>query len=342
MLNVLRINTFAIPVALYVVRNGYAYYQSMRATYNSRKHTICNPPTYVTRTLNILFVVAVVALLSTLPYFSPSNIFYQTNTRLQTSIDVIFARLSALRPLSPLDYILKSKLTTKDGRLLYFTFGPSVLTSCSFCTLSDPNTYLFYALPSILTPHLFHISVLGIVTSSMFAGSEGARWRTPATLIGVCLAAVELYMTATYNVSGNTRATRSSDIDFFYWRMRLMRGLAIAGVDGLLGLVLWLAATNRFFLRTMTTRDRLNATMGVIEQTNFRLWANANLRNTVVRDETLLGGAARYWQDEKEVYEQREVINALNVAMSSVDMRQLTEAAEKRADDILGLMQVPS
>lgn len=332
------INTLLFPLGIFLFRNGYAYYQSLRSTYHLRAPSIRPPSPQISRALNILFVVALLALISTIPYFSPSNIFRETDGRLQTANDVLFHRLEALRPLTPLDVALKTKLTSKDARLYYFALGPQVVAECPFCSPDDASSYIYYALPTILTPHILHIIVLGIVTSSFLTGYEGARWRTQATIAGVALAAGELYLTLTYDIRANTRSTGTQNIDFFFWKTRVWRGLAIASIDALLGWVMWLAATNRFFLTPPTVAQRLETIAKGVEQSNFRLWASGNVRNTTVRDRDLREKVARYWNAEKGLYEEREVIDAIKSALTRIDMAKLADVADQRAGDVINAL----
>ena len=162
------------------------------------------------------------------PYFSPSNVYVETEARYQTKPELIFKRLAARRALSPIDEALRPMLGSEIGRQLYFVYGPYVLTQCTFCDYEEPFTYLVYGLPSILGPHFLNSVVLGIVTSRLSGGMQTARWRTMAIIAGIALAAGELWMTYSYELSQNGRATRAGEIDFFYWRKKTMRIIAIA------------------------------------------------------------------------------------------------------------------
>lgn len=292
----------------------------------------------MSRTLNLLFVFALLALLYTLPYFSPENVFFKTSTRLQTSNELIFTRLSAMRPLTDFDRELKPKLTANNVRLIYFAYGPDTVAHCTFCAASDPLSYLYYALPSLATPHLLHLLILGLVTSPLISGAEGSRWRTPAMFAGFALGAGDLYLHLSYDLNTNAASTNVKDIDFFFWRMRMLRGIAVALVDGLLGWVIWLASTNRFFLAPPSPAQRIDAASEALEAANFRSWATGNVRNTIVRDKELRDGMMRYWKEEKEVFEDREVVNATKSALERIDMQALAEAAEKTSTDILNTM----
>lgn len=196
-------------------------------------------------------------------------------------------------------------------------------------------SYLYYALPSLLGPHVIHTFLLGIATSSMITSPEAARWRGYATSIAIALAAGEVYLTAAYDIRYNTRSTHTRNIDFFFWNMRIYRGLAIAATDAILGWVIWLAATNRFFITQPTVVQRLDTLIRAVESSNGRLWATGNVRNTVVRDRELREKVARYWNEEKGLYEEREVVDAIQGALTRIDIGKLANIAEQRAGDVV-------
>lgn len=285
--------------------------------------------------LNILFAVACLALASTLPYFSPSNVFVETNTRLQTSTDVIFNRLAGRRTLTALDEILWSKLTSKEARLVYFTYGPHVLANCSFCAPNDPVSYLYYAIPSILAPHMLHLITVGIVTSSVLFGVESARWRTHATAVSVAFAVLELWLAASFDYRINTQSTNTRDIDFFFWRMRIIRSVGIAAIDCLLGLATWLFATNRMFQEPRSTEWRLDNVAKGLEALHMQLLAVGNVKNVIARDRELVGKSSRYWTGqttgENHMYEEREVVDATREALSRIDRDLGQESVGERA-----------
>jgi len=150
-------------------------------------------------------------------------------------------------------------------------------------------------------------------------------------------------LSATYDYKANTRATRAEEIDFFFWRMRVYRGVCVAGVDGVLGWVMWLAATGRFFVEPSATTmvDRLEAVGRAVEGANFRLWATGNVRNAVVRDRGLMQRVGAYWMEEKDIYEEREVVDGIKGVLARINVPQLAHMAGSRADQALGALQLP-
>lgn len=322
-------------MGLFLFRTGVPYYRSLRAAYNSRKPSIRKPPPGVTLALDVLFIFAILALLYTLPYVSPENVFDITRTRLQTSNEVIFTRLAAKRPLTDFDQTLKPKLTSNAARLVYFAYGPEPVARCNFCTTADPMSYLYYALPSLATPHLLHLFVLGLATSSLLSGAEGSRWRAQAILGGLALAGADLYFHLSYDMNANAASTNVNDIDFFFWRMRILRGVGIALLDGSIGWVMYLSSTNRFFLLPPSAAQRIGNVSNALDASFFRLWALGNARNAILRDEGLRGDMSRYWQEEQGVYEQREVVAAIRDALRQTDMQKLGQRAEDSSTAIV-------
>lgn len=300
-------------------------------------------PSGVSHALNILFISTFLFLASTLPTFSPENIFALTSSRLQTPNDVLFTRLGALRAgatLTESDRILRLRLSSLDARCLYFTYGPDVLTHCPFCVSDEPNTYFYYALPSLLLPHLIHLFVLGLATSSVLAGKYGSRWRTSAVAVGVVLALFECYYVGTHDSKANARVIRAEDLDLFHWRMRTIRGIIIAVIDAGLAFVLWAASTNRIFAVPPSPSERINASLKVLENVRARLAALGVVSNVVVRDEGLRKRGVDYWRREGQVMAQvmddKEVVDGVRNALANrINVATVEEDAKKFAETLL-------
>ena len=294
------------------------------------------------RALNILFVSAVIALISTLPYFSPKNVFTLTQSRLQTPNDVLFTRLAWLRGKGELegdDAILKPRLASMDARLLYFTYGPDVVTHCTFCNSDEPMSYLLYALPTLLLPHLLHAVVLGLATSSSISDKYGSRWRNITTCVGLTLAALEFYLFAAFDWRSNLRAFAPEDYVHFYWRMRVFRGVAIAITDVLIAACVYLSSTNRFFFTALSSAERMESAMKSLEMARGKLNALGVMRNVTARDEALRQRTDGYWRRERqvmgEVMDEREVVEGIKNALGGrIQVVQVEEEARKYADGI--------
>lgn len=296
------------------------------------------------RLLNVLFVTALIALASTFEYFTPENIFTLTDSRLlQTPTDVLFNRVSHIRELTPSDEILRRRLSSKEGRLLYATYGPGPLSECAWCKVDDPNTFFFYALPMMALPHLLHIAVIGIVTSSFFS-RHGAIWRTQATIAGVALFLGEIYTVgiSTSAHTLNTIAKTQQETKWTHWSLFLYRGVFMAALDGILGYFVFLSGTGRWTLGLEGVRieERLETLTKSIEIVASRLHADNLLRQTILRDKTLRERMVDHWTSEeniaREIMEDDEVQQSrINFATNRSNLDKLEEEAGKKSEGVV-------
>lgn len=323
-----------------------AYYRSLRSRPTAQLKPLPEKTSYA---LAVLFASGIVAFLSTFPLFSPANIFRQTQSRLQTPGGVLLTRLAAIRSTTPADERLRQIFDDGglDARLLYARFGPNVLLNCSFATPGDidaARTYLFYAAPSILGPHLLHLASLGIATSRVLSGPEGSRWRTIAIITGLVLAIAEFWFIANYDDRPNARSTRLNEIDFIHWKMQVWRGLIIATVDGLLGWMIWLQATGRAFLTPTPASERLLDHAKILEMLVGKTRGLGIVRNGIVRDAGLRRNVDDYWVKEgevmKDVFEEPEVLEAQRNALKRVDVGRVGREADTYLDTIFSGIQV--
>ncbi|KAL0263467.1 bifunctional chorismate synthase/riboflavin reductase [NAD(P)H] aro2 [Diplodia seriata] len=318
-------------------------YRSIRSSSNNPHGRIRPIPPAVAASLNLLYAFAIFAFVASLPYFAPENVFQTTSSRLQIPTDTLFVRLGKLRPLNAVDEALRSKFVNLESRLLYLVYGPSVLATCPFCTSDEPSSYFYYALPSILAPHLLHLAVLGLVTSWTVSGPEGSRWRIWASLLGVTLAALEVYTIGTYDHKQNATALRLNDIEPLYWRMRTLRCVGFALMDGLLGYAMYLTSTNRWLVMPPTTSERIEENTRIIESLRGKLSMLGAMKNTVARDKGLRERNAAYWVDEGqymgEIFEDREVVDGMQNALERVNVEMIESQAGGMADSIVNVME---
>ncbi|KAK0732597.1 hypothetical protein B0T21DRAFT_334852 [Apiosordaria backusii] len=321
-----------------------SYYRSLRAAPHLHNLKITPLPPSLIRSIAILLAVSATFLLRTLPIFSPENIFTITQSRLQIPTEVLFNRLSSLRPLqtlAPLDLALKNKFTSLESRLLYLQFGPDVLGTCPFCTSDDPTSYLYYAIPSILTPHIFNLVVITLVTSTFFSGEKAATWRTPAAIASVVLTVLDLYLTSSFNHQSNSSRLRLPDLDFFFWTSRLWRFVSLAGLDIVLAGVIYLTGTNRAFVTPPSPAERIETVLKGLGNVKGKLNAAGVVKNTVTRDEGLRGRSNAYWGHEvrltREMMEEEEVVRGMKDALENrLDIKGLERDAEEYARGVLG------
>ncbi|KAI1083919.1 hypothetical protein F5B20DRAFT_594488 [Whalleya microplaca] len=317
------------------------YYKSIRNASRASGVPIRPVPPKVIRALAIIATISAILLLRALPPFAPENIFTATQSRLQIPTDVLFNRLSSLRPgpahaLTPTDEALRAKFVNLESRLLYLQYGPAVLAECPFCAADDPQTYWVYALPSLLAPHLLNLVTVALATSDLVAGPEGPRWRTTTTLVAALAAALDVYAVSTYGAQANARATRLPDLDMFFWRTRALRFAGLGLLDGVLGLLLWAASTRRAFASPPSPAERVEGVTRALLTTKGRLAAVGIVKNTTNRDEELRGRTQAYWLHEgrvmRDVMEEREVVEGVNDALANrIDIRDITRDAETYA-----------
>lgn len=183
------------------------------------------------------------------------------------------------------------------------------------------------------------------MTSALFTGQEGARWRTQATIAGIALAAAEVYMMGAYDYKQNATATKLGELDFFYWRMRLLRGISVAACDAILGWFLWLSATNRAFVTPPSVAERLETSTRILEMARAKMTALSNIRNVVLRNKECRDVMNAYWVDEHsfsaEAYEQREVVDGVQGALTRLHLGKITEGAGQYTDVVFQGLNIP-
>ena len=276
------------------------------------------------------------AFLSTFKH--PPNVFRETQSRLQTNNDLVFHRIAAQRALTPLDKALRPKLVSKEGRLLYLIYGPYVIAGCTFCKSDEPWTYLLYAAPSILLPHVFNLAIIGLVTSRYFTGPEGARWRVKFALAAIALGAAEIFTTWSSDNAANITSQHMSELNHFHWHMIFYRGCALTLLDALLGWVLWLSSTNRYFVRAPSSAQRLNSITQVATVTRARLTAAETMRDLVMSDEATQEDVCQYWTREEELFEEPEVKRAMQNASKRAEGNALRDATERDSKHLMRLI----
>jgi hypothetical protein len=293
--------------------------------------------------LAALAVVAACCLVLSLPVLAPENIFQTTQSRLQIPVDVLFHRLSTLRPngtLTPRDTALRARFVNQESRLLYLQYGPFALSDCPFCTSDDPRSYLYYALADLVTPHLLNLVVLTAVTSELVTGREGSSWRTMATMAAVAMAVIDVYVVGSYKHQANARATRLVDLDCFYWTARVYRLVGLAALDSVLGWLLWLSTTNRAFVTPPTAPERIENVLRALGGAKAKLHAVGIVKNTAIRDEELHARSQAYWTHEvmlmRNVMEEKEVIDGVKDALENrINIEAITREAEIYAQSVL-------
>lgn len=235
-----------------------------------------------------------------------------------------------------------------EARLLYARYGPDVVLNCPLGKageISSETNFFIYAIPSLLAPHLLHLFALGIATSGLLSGGEGAKWRTIAIVAGLILAIGEVCWIAYFDDTPNLRSVRVNDINFIHWKMPVWRGLGIAATDGILGWVIWLQATGRAFLSQTPPGERILDHEKRLETILGKIQALGVIRNGTVRDSGSRKKFEDYWMKEGEVMkdamEQPDVLSAQRNALARADVARIAREAETFVDGFLGAVPAP-
>jgi hypothetical protein len=316
------------------------WFNTARAT--SRSVPIRPTPLRVQNALNVLFVAAIACLALSLSRFAPENIFLATQSHIRTETSVLFARLRHLRPLSEDDLVLRSKFEVNGrNKLYYLAYGPETLLNCAWCVTANGNdnsNYYIYTLPKIIMPHIVQLAVLGLATSSL-VGTEGSRFRTHATMLGLATLIGEIWYMGTYDITANKRAKFLQDIDSVYWRIRFLRYIMFAVQDIVMAFVLWATSTNRWLAKPISIAERLEMATRVSEETLNRMRGLGLIINSVNRDPALRGVKEDYWRTEgqvmSETIQEEAVLEQINTAISKMDFNSLEGRVGEVADGIL-------
>ncbi|PYI20946.1 hypothetical protein BO99DRAFT_421244 [Aspergillus violaceofuscus CBS 115571] len=303
------IKSFLIFFAPIIIPRAINLYRSLRVSIATRP-PLRPVPHDAARALNLLFFSITFFFLLSLPFSPrapPQSIFTLTHSRINTASDVLFARLARLRPentLTATDLLLKTKLTSLPARKLYLRFGPDALARCQFCSLDNPTTYILYYLPShVLLPHLFHLAILGAATAAPLTGPDASRWRNKFTLAGCALALLDLYLVFRYDpVQTGPAALRAGATvpTAAYYQLGLLRPLAFAVVDAVGALLIYLAASRRFFYAPPSQAEQVgqlvSTALSALGGATSKLHALSVTRSTVVRDRALKDRDDAYWR----------------------------------------------
>jgi hypothetical protein len=336
--------TFGIPLFFYIKRQ----YDSFRANQRANRVSVRDVPPKMYWCLNILAISTLIFFTLSIDYvaWTPENIFKTTSSRLFTPVDELFDRLATKRPLTTFDQALKERMLSQNSRQLYAAYGPDAIANCPFCKHGDASSYRYYVLPSILAVHAFNLGIWGAVTSSGFAGTEGSRWRTQATIAGLALLTIDLYKVASYDFTTNATARQLKDVEWFFWNWRLIRYLALASTNALLCVFLWLTSTNRLLAQPPTLATRLNNVTQSTALLNNSISQLIILRNTIFRQPQLRDRMVEYWTQEeqvmREVREDPEVVSAMQSALASMPpqaLEQIPQTMGNLVDSFMSSLQ---
>ncbi|KAK6517227.1 hypothetical protein TWF506_007095 [Arthrobotrys conoides] len=296
--------------------------------------------------LNVLTLTVFLALASSLSYFQSENIIKATGARLLlTPNDVLLRRFENLRlqqgleGLSSTDVVLLSTLKTREGRLLYAAYGPKPLTECTWCSISDPSSYLYYSAPAIAAPHIANIAILGLVTSSL--SSKVARsFRISATMAGLGVALGEFGLLYNHDLLQNTQATLTKDINWYHWRLLTYRGLAIAAVNCVLGVVTYLTATGRYGSSGVSDLEKIEALSKSLDVGVSHVRTSLFVKSTATRSESSLNTISEFWRTEAANRRNiaSEVEDTKNQVLERVNLNSINDEAFKFTSNLIDVI----
>lgn len=326
-------------------------------------------PKEASRALNILFVSFALFLFLSLPSnpFAPApNIFELTNSALGTNNEILFDRLSVLRPagLTAHDLVLKSTLASQDARNIYLKFGQEAFFSCPFCSVNSYLTNVLFYLPvNVLIPHLLHLLVIGLATSAPIAGRDASTWRSLLGLGGILFAAGDIALTYFYDpYDGYSLGVQPYSL---HCSLYVARFLLFTLYDGLSALLVYLTVTCRLFYIDSSQAEliegKLTASAAALILSKARLQALSASRNAIVQDKLLWNQEREYWdavasgkrRDQKlgkkragDVWADEEVARVVSKVMNGngdIDVAKMNgDMAEHVAALTEGLESVPA
>ncbi|KAF4119427.1 Conserved hypothetical, protein [Geosmithia morbida] len=332
-----------------LVPKAIAYYRTVRNAPRRQGLTVQPVPPRVRLSLAVLLALCLGYVVLSFPAMGPENLFRQTDSRLQIPVDVLFNRVAATlrssngNALTARDHALRAKFVNLESRLLYLRFGPDVLADCPFCTVDEPKTYMYYALPDLTWPHVANLAVLAAATSPGWTSGKrggGGGWRTPATVAALLLASLDVYLVGTYNHGVNARAPRLADVDMFFWSARVYRLLALAGLDAAVAGLLFLSSTNRAFAPEPQPLDRIDPVYRRLLAVRAKMNALGIVRNTAVRDQDLRSRTHAYWAHEvdlmADIMQDADVVRGVNDALTNrINIDDITRDADVYSRNVL-------
>ncbi|KAK6339133.1 hypothetical protein TWF696_009911 [Orbilia brochopaga] len=292
--------------------------------------------------LNILASAAVLALFSSLPYFQVENIIKLTGARLLlTPNDVLTRRLESLRQrdLSTDDLRLLHVLRTREGRLIYAAYGPQALIQCSWCTFSDPASYLYYSIPTIAIPHIINIATLGLITSSL-SSKSAKQLRIHATIAGLGLALGEFALLFNFDVLRNIQAVTPGDTNWLHWRLLTYRGLGIATIHLVFGVIIYLNATGRYGFGGTSDLERMEEISKSLDVGLANVRTGLFIKSASTRSVTTLSNVLDFWRNEASnrqfIVDETEVTRSQ--LMERMDIGSINEEAFKFTSNLMDMI----
>lgn len=356
------LKTLFLTFLPFILYRSFVYIQKARVTYASRNITPVSTANW--RILAILAAAAVIQVSVYVAYAMPNvNVFADTNSRIQTSGEVLGARL---RELYGSDYetapnsitaggswdyeLLVSRLASAEGRVLYAIYGTDAYAGCQWCRTDQPTGFFTYILPSIVMPHFVNFLLVLLVTtgsdrSFSFSTPNSRQWFTLAVVSAGLLVLYEAFTFYQAPVSPTVLASIKTplpeNIYWMYWERVKIRAVAMAGLDAVLGCLIFLSASGRAFdsgesttVRTARVIDQLAVSVNTL-RLSVLLHSNVISRMEESRDSYSQWGANAE-EIERLTRSLPEIIEARKQAKARIPsgMRQLEIDAAVHVDQL--------
>lgn len=315
-----------IPLAPFLITKGYNWLTKARKELNSKSVIFVSQDNWAV--IWILVACALVQIMVYIPLASPPiNVFIATESRMQTSGDVIARRLQKLfgdqYEIAPksltsgrgfIDYdLLVSRLTSSDGRALYALYGTEAYGGCQWCRTDQPSTFFIYTLPSLILPHLLHFLPVLLVTSSevgffSFATTSSKQWYFVASIAGLIFAVAEVYaMYQAPNMPSFMTSIKDSltpdNINWVFWSSVKLRAWGFAIYDLTLALLVYLSAAGIVFETHEITAVRTSKIIKDLDGAVGKLRSSILLHTNVISKSSEMREAFIKWGTTFELLE---------------------------------------
>lgn len=353
----------ALPVAPYVAMKAWEYYkryQVAKVSGGSSKTNLLTGTQPVSTTnwviiLLLLFTAAFNLLIYVRWALPAVNVFYATESRMQTEGSVISSRLRGLYGdeyesapgAGNIDYaLLVDRLASATGRALYAVYGTEAYGACLFCRTDSPTTFLFYSIPSIVGPHLANYAIVLFATTSTWSTPNSRQWFTIFSIVSIVYAGLEVYSiykaptTQVFmNMIKNSKTLEG--VSWVYWTHIHWRGRLLAAGDTMLAVLVFLSASGRAFDAGEATAVRTSKIIKALDDSTNRLRMSILLHTNVVATDPELRDAFEKWGSENEAYEKKlktlpEMVEARKQAKARlpISMKQMETDFKSLVDSV--------
>ncbi|KAK9236008.1 hypothetical protein V1525DRAFT_408253 [Lipomyces kononenkoae] len=277
------------------------------------------------------------------------NIFRITGLPILTPTETVAAILGRLGRYNERRELILTKITSAKARAIYAAFG-GALADCTWCAISDDNSYRLYLLPTLLWPFLAQIGMIGVSTA--VCKKLGAI-RVPASVVLVIGMVYVVWRLLNFDLSANIDTRGRVPTQWLSEDLLRQRDEILATFDLVLAGITWVVGTNRLVLHDYATefvsehetiiRDfhELERKLDSVLQKER---SASMVRGATINDDKLRAQHAQFWADmareEKKLVEDARVTTALHETRTDTDYGKLNDDAGKYAEAIIGVSKL--